>query len=298
MLGRLRLTVDDALKYYCQFVREVWPKNWNLRMQEGTFEAKKFEEAIKKIVESSGTAGSAEERMQDPRPPDAVSKTYVGCYFWCFKHNLKLTHHSFVCAMPALSVSGPRLFRTYSVWENPCYDCTIWQAARATSAAPAFFDPIIIGEEGSEETFIHAGFGYHNPIRQVLEEADILFGPHQPVACIISIGAGQAESIELPSPDAFRRVPPDNLTIVLERIATDCELLAEDFEGRLKHVENVYFRFNVQRGVSLAECERDHEVYTYTSAYIESSGASQRVNVAVETLRRPPAVVSITELSM
>src|ERR1700690_2286849 len=97
----------------------------------------------------------------------------------------------FVCAMPALHTSSPRIFRTYEVRSNQSYNCEIWEAARATSAAPTFFKRIRIGEKGLEEEFVDGGLGCNNPIRQVLEEAEIAFGPGRRIACIVSIGTGQ-----------------------------------------------------------------------------------------------------------
>lgn len=73
MLGRLRLTIDDAIEQYGQFARYVFSdKKW--KGQDGTFKATKLEEIIKKIVKTCGIEGSADERMMDPRPADQVCK--------------------------------------------------------------------------------------------------------------------------------------------------------------------------------------------------------------------------------
>ena len=97
----------------------------------------------------------------------------------------------------------------------------------------------------SEEEFLDGSLGCNNPIKQVLLETGAIFGSDQYVACIISIGSGQAEVIGLTSPDAFQKALPLDLIPVLRRIATDCESAAEDIEKRFQHISNVYFRFNV-----------------------------------------------------
>ena len=47
--------------------------------------------------------------------------------------------HRFVCAMPANSIKYATRFRTYIVRNHTTPNCKIWEAARATTAAPTFF---------------------------------------------------------------------------------------------------------------------------------------------------------------
>ena len=216
---------------------------------------------------------------------------------------LRISSHiqSFVCATPALNISSPRLFRTYMVRENRSYNCPIWQAARATSAAPTFFKRIQIGDKGSEEEFIDGGLGCNNPVKQVLEEAEAAFGSNQYVACIISIGSGQPGVVGLKSPDAFQKALPLDLIPVLRQIATDCESAAEDIEKRFKSIPNLYFRFNVEQGmqgVTLAEGGKLGEVTQHTMQYIQKLAVGERINAAVKAIRAQKAVVRSIELSM
>ena len=48
----------------------------------------------------------------------------------------------------------------------------IWEAARATSAASSFFDPIKIGQFGEE--FVDGAVGANNPVAQLWNEAKIV----------------------------------------------------------------------------------------------------------------------------
>ena len=95
-----------------------------------------------------------------------------------------------------MNARKPRLFRTYKAPEYQSPNCMIWEAARATSATPTFFERIVI----NEEQFIDGGMGGNNPIHQVLQEAELMF-PDRHIACIVSIGTGQAETISIPKPD-------------------------------------------------------------------------------------------------
>jgi predicted acylesterase/phospholipase RssA len=202
--------------------------------------------------------------------------------------------------MSAFNASSPRLLRTYAVRENQGYNCTIWQAARATSAAPTFFKSIRFGEEGAEEEFVDGGLRCNNPVKQVLEEAEAVFGPDRHIACIVSVGTGQGEVIGLKSPGVFQRALPLDLIRTLKDIVVDCEGAAEEVEKRFKNRKNVYFRFNVEHGlqrVTLEEWRKLGEVTTHTKQYLQKLVISQKINAAVEALRKRPAVVAIAELS-
>lgn len=203
--------------------------------------------------------------------------------------------------MPAKSISQPVLFRTYPVRENSSYNCRIWEAARATSAAPTFFKRITIAENGLQEEFIDAGLGCNNPVMRVIEEARHAFGPNQSLACVVSIGTGQAATIGLPSPDGFQRLLPLGVVNVLKGIATGCEEVAETCERHYRELPNFYFRFNVEQGmqnITLAEWAKLDETIQHTRQYLQKQTVSQKINAVVEVLQAKPAVVSATGISM
>lgn len=222
--------------------------------------------------------------------------------FLCF-HLLiyQLIFPSFVCAMPAPSIGRPRLFRTYKVSENQGYNCAIWQAARATSAAPLFFKSMLIGEKGSQEQFIDGGLGCNNPIAQIIQEAELVFGSSCPVACIVSIGTGHYDTIGLPTSDGLLSILSLNLVNVLKSLAVDCENVAEQFQKRYRNVANAYYRLNPEQGMQqilLSEWEKLGEVTTHTINYLENSVVTGKINSLVETLLRCPKTVTAAELSM
>lgn len=92
------------------------------------------------------------------------------------------------------------LFRTYQPESGEIpLECKIWEATRATSAAPTFFKCIVIG---NGQPFINAGIGCNNPSSIVWDEAKALFGAHQ-IGCFLSIGTGWAGVISIPKPGFF-----------------------------------------------------------------------------------------------
>jgi hypothetical protein len=74
MLGRLRLSVDKAIKAYGYFASKVFSDK-KLLWQDGMFKASNLEKAIRAIIQES--IGDPDGRMFDPRPSSEVCKTYV-----------------------------------------------------------------------------------------------------------------------------------------------------------------------------------------------------------------------------
>src|SRR5947207_1943709 len=200
-----------------------------------------------------------------------------------------------------ISASSPILFRTYSVRSENSYNCRIWEAARATSAAPIFFKRIIIDDGVSKEAYIDGALGCNNPIKQVLKEAQNVFGPDRHIACILSIGTGQKETVGLDQPNAFRKWIPVDIISVLKEIATTCNTAAEEVEELFKGVNHLYFRLNVDQGmqnISLQEWKKLEEVANSTNAYLKKASVTRIVDSVVHSLQKRNGVVTIGQISM
>ena len=121
-------------------------------------------------------------------------------------------------------------------------DCLIWEACRATSAAPTIFPPIMIGNPSI--AYVDGGLGYNNPVRPLIEEA-VRIWPERNIGCIVSIGTG------IPGwKDVGRTIRP--LFETLKAMSVDTETVArevqEEMTSRYDKL-NIYFRFNVQHGL-------------------------------------------------
>ncbi|KAJ6495525.1 FabD/lysophospholipase-like protein [Mycena vulgaris] len=243
MLGPLRMSTKDAIEAYADLSKQVFSDLKHLGGDEN-LKATKLETAIKKVVQDHSPSGSSDERMKDRGAAEEACKT-------------------FVCAMYGhnLNASIPVLFRTYDNPKEPAIDCTIWEAARATSAIPKFFKRIEIGPH--REEFI-GSVGCNNPTTQVLEEAELMF-PNRHVACIVSVGAGHPKTIAIPKPSGNQGF----LQAVIG-IADDCEKTNQENAGRFRHFPNVYFRFNVDQGIQNIEgdeWERLSEISSYKAVH-------------------------------
>ncbi len=160
-------------------------------------------------------------------------------------------------------------FRSYNSPWDVLDDCPIWQACRATSAAPTFFPPMEIGNP--PVTYVDGGMGYNNPIRALIQETSHMWRPSErKIGCIVSIGTGV-----LTSRDIGRTIPP--LFKKLAEMATDTEKVARDIDKEMKDKygdeQKVYFRFNVQHGleqVGLEEWREMDRTKVATQEYLRS----------------------------
>lgn len=143
--------------------------------------------------------------------------------------------------------------------QNP--NVKIWEAVRATSAAPTFFDPIHInGEE-----YVDGGLGCNNPCKEVYEEAQRLW-PDREIGCIISLGTGMPRVLSMQNPSLLSSWWPKDWTETLLRVATLCDQIHQEML-RKRELRGKYFRFNVQQGmqtISLEEWKKLGEVATHT----------------------------------
>lgn len=97
--------------------------------------------------------------------------------------------------------TGPYLFRSYDHWGSPwdrnvvernpgvAHSIPIWQVARATTAAPFYFDPIDI----QNRRYGDGGFGTNNPVCELYMEVKAMHGNDpSAIAMVLSIGTGTA----------------------------------------------------------------------------------------------------------
>ncbi|TVY90325.1 Kinesin light chain, partial [Lachnellula willkommii] len=276
LLGRLRLSVPAAIDKYRTLAKDVFSDK-KFRLQDGMFKASNLERAIKEIVESTLGTGRANERMFEEGSGEVKS---------C---------KTFVCAMPPVHVSHkPRLFRTWKADRNPGLDAHIWEAGRATSAAPPFFKRIKIGPPGLEEEFVDGALGCNNPILTLVEETGREFDLNRQVGCIVSIGTGKPKTSGFKKANGIQRFLPAGIDLIeaLVKLATSAEGDASKMDVRYHNYPGVYYRLNVDRGldtVSLEEWEKLHEVKTHTMSYLEDRDISQRIDDIVDSLLGNPA---------
>jgi len=266
MLGRLKMTTEEALEKYNDFASHTFStKNQKRFGHDGMFKASIFEQTVKKMVRETVVGHDEDDCMLDDIATAGFCKV-------------------FVCAVPRKNVQYPRRFRTYRVQKNESANCKIWEAARATTAEPEFFKGIKIqGLGGIEEHFIGGGLTCNNPTREVLDEAQELYGVNQHVGVLVSVGTGHPGTIGLPKPGTYGK----QLTAMLKKIAYNCEAVAKELLQQYINLPIVYFRFNVTYGagqVSFEEWKRVGEIITHTRSYLQDPQVSDWVDSVVQCL--------------
>ena len=168
---------------------------------------------------------------------------------------------------------------------NP--EIPIWQAARATSAAPTYFEPmkIALHNKGIFIECIDAAFGFNHPGEALMEEIKALEGPFdedfrsaQHVELWISLGTGSHEVARLEDDTIAKRLSseigkPLAVAKVMEQIVTSTERVHRNLENMLRSSERKYWRFNVENGlqnVKMDDYTKTEQIVVDTVTYLES----------------------------
>ena len=177
---------------------------------------------------------------------------------------------------------------------------TIWQAARATSAAPRYFKRLKIGPSAAQEEFLDGGVGANNPTKHMIREAYRVY-KNRGVACIISIGTGVKNVSEFKEPTFGQKLFPEELIDVLKDMVTGCEVVEREISRCFINMPGVYFRFNVEKGLEDIKLEGAKElgnIKTKTIQYLEQDRTEESVAEAVSHLCNPTAKIQLSDLSM
>jgi predicted acylesterase/phospholipase RssA len=193
-----------------------------------------------------------------------------------------------------MNANIPVLFRTYQSHETQVV-CKVWEAARATSAAPTIFKHIRMG---NNQPFIDGGLGCNNPSKLVLDEAKVVF-PTCQIGCLVSIGAGQGGIISIKKPGFFQQIIPTDVIKAIKEMATDCEATHEDMLLLFGNSPGIYFRLNVEQGmqgIKLSDWEKMAIVEAHTVQYLRRKEVNERLTLVVKAIKCPEAQLTMEQL--
>lgn len=166
MLGRLRMGIDASIEAYVKLAKNVFESP---RFTNYTYSGKTLRAEMQQIVATV---------TQDPKAI-LLDQSNVQSE----------TGRTVVVAMREVNLRGvPHLFRSYISPSSAgnTDQCTIWEAARATTAASTFFKPITI----NRSSYIDGAMGlYNNPAELALNEAEKMW-PGREIGLLLSIGTG------------------------------------------------------------------------------------------------------------
>lgn len=206
----------------------------------------------------------------------------------------------FVCATAADNTTFPVVIRTYDVYANATFDCTVWQACCATAALPPLFYPIYAGQQHLEEQLIAGDVKISNPTMKAIEEAKSIWGSRK-VACLVNIGTGRTDVIKFSLLSSTSSQKGDILLQLLKEIGSNSEAVARECERRFPGLDSIYTRLNVDRGmeeVGMVEWNKHSEMVTHAKQYLLQPTVTQQVDLVVERLCSAEGLVTIDQMSM
>ena len=274
LLGRLHMTIAEAMAIYYDLSATVFPKGGKLAI--GTYDHKPLETIIQKIVR---------ERERGDKMLDKANDSELG--------------HSFVCAIPSHDYMTPTRFRSYHIeGDNQSPACAIWEACRATSAAPGYFLPMEISWGDQTDRFLDGGLGCNNPAQWVLTEAELLLGSDRKFGCLISLGTGDRSNKSAPGRGHIDRLKLRGLGIgssfnqirkYVSDIISDSRKTDHILKGIFENHAGSYYRFNVPGGadgIDLGDASKLPEIVSRTKSYLARREVSSQMDEVAGILYR------------
>ncbi|KAE9970778.1 hypothetical protein EG327_010154 [Venturia inaequalis] len=172
-----------------------------------------------------------------------------------------------VCALKN-ALGTPKILKTYDANDRKTQ---IWQALRATSAAPTFFEEMTMGSP--KLTYLDGGMGFNNPALEVDYEAKSLWEDRS-IGLIVSIGTGLQT---IPAVKASKSCLPFGLGLdlvlasAMASMATSTARVHNDMQRMYSSSTTKYFRFDVDAGmanISLEQWMKEDEMTALTELYM------------------------------
>ncbi|KAF5528713.1 Calcium-independent phospholipase A2-gamma [Colletotrichum aenigma] len=294
LLGRMGMTTEEAIKGYEDFAATVFCKR-NRRLLERTFKEKTLEKVIRDIV--------AARRLKTTVMIDETrDRNSLG--------------HAFVCSVPRSNMFEAYLFRTYRGKSNHAHNVEIWEAARATSSAPGFFNPVHVKVEAVKEYYYDGALAYNNPAKLVLDEADSYLGSDRKLGFLLSLGTGlkitdKAFKVEADAEKAVEHaleltkkpvrslsgslLSRDSLPVYkhIKTSLTDPERTHHELDQWFRAIPNAYFRLNLDKGaadIKLNEYKKMKLLREATEKYLKKDEVSASIDKIVSMLHNKEGV--------
>ncbi|KAF2195377.1 FabD/lysophospholipase-like protein [Zopfia rhizophila CBS 207.26] len=186
----------------------------------------------------------------------------------------------------------PKILSTYDPNDR---QTRIWEALRATSAAPTFFEEMQFGTP--KVTYLDGGVGFNNPCAEVDYAAKALWEGRS-IGVIVSVGTG-LQSIpsvkKIASWLPFGLGTDISLASALASMATSTARVDNEMKRMYYNTDTRYYRFDVDRGldnISLEQWMKEDEMASLTEQYMRDGkqllAAKQLGSLMVKLSALPP----------
>ncbi|KAF2622109.1 FabD/lysophospholipase-like protein [Macroventuria anomochaeta] len=170
----------------------------------------------------------------------------------------------------------PRILSTYDPNDRTT---RIWEALRATSAAPTFFEEMQFGTP--KVTYLDGGVGFNNPCAEVDYAAKALWEGRS-IGVIVSVGTG-LQSLSSVKKMAtwlpFGLGTDISLATALAGMATSTARVDNEMRRMYNNSDTKYYRFDVDRGlanISLEQWMKEDEMASLTEQYMQDGEQVRR----------------------
>ncbi|XDG06881.1 hypothetical protein ABKA04_006496 [Annulohypoxylon sp. FPYF3050] len=164
---------------------------------------------------------------------------------------------------------------------NDYRDIRIWEAARATTAAPSYFPPMKIIRGNETRSFIDGAMGCNNPGFELVDEAVALYGKERVVGCFLSLGTGSLGPLTVGEGKGLRGLI--DLIKFMKGLATDSQKVHLGLKSQIP--SDTYFRFQLPSGaekIRLHQYKKLDELSRLMDEYIEQE--SSEIDKVVDIL--------------
>lgn len=255
MLGLMKMSVQECIESYSNFMAVVFPsKGWfasKAQSGKSAFTGAKWDDkplikVIKSLVELK--LGDPDMLLLDDENMNNSCKVFLMAVNQTGSNN-----------------HAPVMLRTYQhPLETPALPkMKLWEACRATSAAPSFFQPMTIGDK----TFLDGGLQANNPLGWMWNEVLTVYGPRRNTCCFLSIGTGTPKSERVADPTLKQL---KGFAQSMASIATNTEVTNILFRSLINAFAPLpnsqkYFRFNIGDGCPEWVPTEDGTAYQWVS---------------------------------
>ncbi|KAL2886498.1 Vegetative incompatibility protein HET-E-1 [Ceratocystis lukuohia] len=253
------MNVDESIKAYKKLSETSFCEERSIfKRSKYAFSDKKLKAAIKVAIRENCCEASCVQQRRERTTSTPSSCTHGDLCF--YEENCVNTA---VLAVTKNNVETlPTIFTTYPPLTTSFGKCTVWEIARATSAAVAFFKPIKLGRERIE--FIDAAFGHNNPCETLIKEAERLFPRHETIA--VSLGTGLGDVVEIQN---LR----NSITSAFEKMVSSSKGTHQRLKDKYKGTNN-YHRLDVISGlmdVTLLDSSALSKIAALTENYLKEN---------------------------